>query len=376
MFNVLETERIGGAEKIFLTEPDALRMDAQGHPILLPEILSDPKHKAMAAILDPGMPFSGAGLRRELGDLLSAYPGSCRSATPPLSVTLLVTQVEDLSNFLPEITDERRITAVHIGDCAAVDQPECSYDNNKTGELDFDEGMLKGVLRKCRDTLLAGAPYADTVYAQSRWFGDASLSASRSYFRTRDTLRSAASDSDETQAQLIAGIRHQAMALSLKGNAEAAYYAGCLSHSHRHALPEELESSPRDSDPDHPYRCAFYASDDARGSYIAATAGGREMAIKAFERATASQDRKLAARAWWNLAVLHLETELPSQLADWVVDSRQKSGTLEYAGKVVSVEEFRRLEAADVASAKASSTAKAIAAIQKARSLDTAAFSP
>lgn len=151
VLNVMETEYTGGPEKAFFSEPDALKVDAQGRSTLLPDVLTDPKHRAMAAILDPGIPFSEKEVRRELGALLSGYPRSCQTAARPFSVTILVSPVEDIDQFVAGVTDRRRITAIYVGDCTEIDLRECSYDRTKTGEVDFHIGMLKGVLRKCRD---------------------------------------------------------------------------------------------------------------------------------------------------------------------------------------------------------------------------------
>lgn len=161
---VMETEYTGGPEKTFARIDNVLAQDAEGfyldvHPS------TKVTHKQALDLLAPGVPIYDVKIQRQLAKLLGGFPTPCLDN---LSLTLLVSPVEDIDQFVPGVQDKRRITAVYVGDCLAVDLAECEHDRTKTGEVDFTIGQLAGVLRRCRDSTnkAAGtsAAFSEAVY--------------------------------------------------------------------------------------------------------------------------------------------------------------------------------------------------------------------
>ena len=439
---------------------DVLGETPKPHLKLYPE--RNAEHGKLIDILAAGMPFEEVGIRDQTAEILAGFPGACK---PVMGMSMMVSPIEHIDTILPGVRDKRRIVALFVGNCLAERLEECVYDQDDTGEVNFELGNLLGILKECRDATNAaverGAPYSEDVYKTEP--ASPSLAPATAYFRDRaqkvipklpeptdaDAMRFIRTQPDwhrlyvkyeftpaniaqclsdhaadcsrpweecprsvrrlnsdwnakrihrdkgalkfrgddntgedlafgwfdafDDAAQCrsasayaamrermvgvaklvadgeqriardqvnirnahaqIADARHHVAALTLKQNVEAQYLHGCLHYAHPHAAQSELGAMPSELDPAVPFNCAFYSDNDYRAVFINGMGLGEKAALEAFEKVTQSKQPRIAARAWWNLAVLYLETDPEPTLLDWVQQEREKAGTLEYAGK-------------------------------------------
>ncbi|WP_373489349.1 hypothetical protein [Blastomonas sp.] len=341
---------------------DILGQDADGSPRLnlFPE--RDPKHKALINLLAPGLAVDKPQVRKDIAEILARYPQQCLGIS---ALALAVEPIGDVDICVPGETDNRRVTQLLFTGCLAIDLRDCEYDLSYDGGCNFEIGGLKTFLTACNRSLDAaidnGAVWDAKVYQRSQAFSNLkSLQRVRDYFarkslrsvappasvpeqtrercgpkqalpyatdcevRERDAYRAAESHAREiarhSARDQIAHARHEAEALFISGNAEAAYYAGCLGVAHTGRPPDAIGVIPRDTDSVLRYDCAYYSENDYRVTYLNSdwhildhgqfSFDGKHQAekrvIEAFTLASKSSDSKLAARAYWNLAVLAL----------------------------------------------------------------------
>ena len=142
---------------------DVLGETPKPHLKLHPE--RNAEHGKLIDILAAGMPFEEVRIRDQTAEILAGFPGACK---PVLGVAMLVSPIEDIDTVVPGVRDRRRIVGLYVGNCLAVDLEECLYDQNETGEVDFELRNFLGILKECRDATNAaverGARYSDAVY--------------------------------------------------------------------------------------------------------------------------------------------------------------------------------------------------------------------
>lgn len=325
---------------------------------LFPE--RDPKHKTLVDLLAPGLGVDKPGVRDAVAEILARYPQQCLEKGV---LSLDVEPIGDIETCVPGAKDNRRVTGLTFTGCLADDPKDCEYELSSDRGCNFGIGDFKDFLNGCRRSLdaavEAGEPWDDRVYQQAAafralkvpqrardYFSRKSLSAvplpvtqegpvpsQGTWQENRTTIATATQTAARTVANQaandqIAQARHDSMALYLRGDAEAAYYLGCLSVAHIGRPPAALGGVPRETDASLRFDCAYYAESDYRAVYINNASDG-PTAIKAFTLAAQSDHPKLAARANWNLAALAL------------LDSRDEGGK-EKARKAIA--EAKRLE--------------------------------
>lgn len=112
---------------------------------------TDAKHSEMVQLLSAGMPFDQLPVRNEIASILQTYPTACRDT---LIVGLVVSPVEHIDTWIPDVKDKRRVGVVSIEECMEVQPLECTYTMADNGAANCDLGSLKRILRKCREALV------------------------------------------------------------------------------------------------------------------------------------------------------------------------------------------------------------------------------
>lgn len=166
---LVETEYTDGPVKVRIRVPNLLIFDVAGKPHLALDPLGNPDHARVIDILRPGIPIDQENIRDDIASLLAQFPQPCLNGPSEqgLSFALLVSPIEDIDRFVPDVIDKRRITSVYLSRCLAETPKACLYSQKYTGAVDFDIGSLRRVLRECRDATNAavegGARYFDAT---------------------------------------------------------------------------------------------------------------------------------------------------------------------------------------------------------------------
>lgn len=81
-----------------------------------------------------------------------------------MDLVLKLNPIEDIDRWVPNVTDNRRITIVSVNGCLKQTPKACQYCLCQEGGYDFPLGSLKRVLRDCQEAVNAavkdGAEFA------------------------------------------------------------------------------------------------------------------------------------------------------------------------------------------------------------------------
>ncbi|WP_373489347.1 hypothetical protein [Blastomonas sp.] len=130
--------------------PDVLGYDRTGKPYLKLDAARNAEHKAIVDLLAPGIGFDRPEVRDEIAALLHGLPAACKQRS---ELVLKLNPIEDIDRWVPNVTDNRRITIVAVNGCAEPVPKACRYCLCQEGGYDFPLGSLKRVLRDCSDAL-------------------------------------------------------------------------------------------------------------------------------------------------------------------------------------------------------------------------------
>lgn len=141
---------------------DALGTDDQGHPDFNLQPEANAEHKALIDLLAPGVSFDDPKVRKEVAGILYTLPPQCREHS---ELVLKVNPIGDITAWLPDVKDKRRITILAVNQCLAETPPECRYCLCQDGGFNFTLGDLKQVLQGCasavNEAVKKGAAFAD-----------------------------------------------------------------------------------------------------------------------------------------------------------------------------------------------------------------------
>lgn len=141
--------------------PGILGHDTSGKPYLKLDPEQDPKAREVIELLRHGVQFDQPKVRDEIAGILDRFPWQCKAN---MELILKVNPIEDIDAWVPNVTDNRRITIVAVNECLKETPKECRYCLCDEGGFDFPLGSLKRVLRDCQtavDTAVkAGAAFS------------------------------------------------------------------------------------------------------------------------------------------------------------------------------------------------------------------------
>lgn len=142
-----EIPKDSNVDYIETTVHDFLVYDEEGRPTLnLNPAIADPDRKVIEMI-KPGIDIDEKSVRLRIGKELALYPEQCKDN---MLFEFIVAEIPDIQNYLPDVKDKRRITAIHIHQCLQEPPPECFYSIHETGAFTFDIGDLTLHLIRCR----------------------------------------------------------------------------------------------------------------------------------------------------------------------------------------------------------------------------------
>lgn len=89
-------------------------------------------------------------VRDEIAAVLHGLPAACKQGS---ELVLKLNPIEDIDVWVPNVTDNRRITIVAVNGCAEPVPKACRYCLCQDGGFNFTLGDLKQVLGMCSDAL-------------------------------------------------------------------------------------------------------------------------------------------------------------------------------------------------------------------------------
>lgn len=142
--NVLEEQVLGGTIIADIRIRDVLHEDPVPRLRIYPGKVR--QHRHLVDILAAGFPFDQESFRNVVAEVLADYPSVCKAN---LSVSLAVAPISGIDRFVPGVKDKRRVVGIYIGGCLQEDLPACEYDQQDSGEVEFNARSLLSILSTC-----------------------------------------------------------------------------------------------------------------------------------------------------------------------------------------------------------------------------------